>query len=130
MAQVLELLDRLEEILKQTLPEDKAKEAKRLITEISQEVAKETLEKEIPNIEETLSKRLASKEDLYKVKEELKEEIYKLREELSNYQQRTEQKFSQVEKELLALKILLWVVVILSGLSAFPQLLNLLKIVK
>ena len=62
--QVVELLDRLEGILKQSLPEEKAKEAKRIIAEISQEVSKETLEKEIPRIDENLSKRFATIEDL------------------------------------------------------------------
>jgi len=111
-SQVVELLDRLEEILKQSLPEDKAKEVKRIIADLSQEISKETLEKEIPKVEENLSKRLATKEDLYKVKEELKEDIYR------------------IERELITVKILLWVVVILSGASFFPQLLNLLKILK
>jgi len=137
MGQVIELLDRLEEILKQALPEDKAKEAKRIIAELSQEVAKETLEREIPKVEENLSKRLATKEDLYKVREELKTEVHKVREEL--YQTKEElkediysvkQDINRIEKELLTLKILLWVVVILSGASFFPQLLNLLKVLK
>ena len=79
-SQVVELLDRLEEILKQSLPEDKAKEAKRIIAELSQEISKETLEREIPKVEENLSKRLATKEDLYKVREELKTEVHKVRE--------------------------------------------------
>jgi len=135
--QIVELLDRLEEILKQSLPEDKAKEAKRIIAELSQEVSKETLEREIPKIEENLSKRLATKEDLYKVKEELKIEIHKLKEEL--YQTKEElkgdiylikQDLNRIEKELLTVKILLWVVIILSGASFFPQLLNLLKLLK
>jgi hypothetical protein len=117
--QIVELLDRLEEILKQSLPEDKAKEAKRIIAELSAEISKETLEKEIPKIEEDLSKRLVTKEDLYKTKEELKEEIHRL-----------EQNIIRMEKELLTVKILLWVVVILTGASFFPQLLNLLKLLK
>jgi len=62
--------------LKQSLPEDKAKEAKRLIAELSQEIAKDTVERKLPKVEENLSKRLATKEDLYRVKEELKEDIY------------------------------------------------------
>jgi len=70
------------------------------------------LEREIPKVEENLSKRLTTKEDLYKVKEELKEDIYR------------------IERELITVKILLWVVVILSGASFFPQLLNLLKVLK
>jgi len=119
MGQVMELLDRLEEILKQSLPEDKAREAKRIIAELSQEVSKETLEKEIPKVEENLSKRLATKEDIYKVKEE----IYQVKEELK-------QDIYKVERELLTVKILLWVVVILTGASFFPQLLNLLKLLK
>ena len=112
MATTLELLDRLEEILKQSLPEDKAKEAKRIIAELSQEISKETLQKEIPKIEEDLSGRLATKEDLYKTKEELREDIYR------------------IERELLTVKILLWVVVILTAAFFFPQLLNLLKLLK
>jgi len=119
MGQVLELLDRLESILSETLPEDKAKEVKRLIAEITEEVSKETLERELPNIEERFAKRLATKEDLYKVKEELKADIYHLKSELD-----------RLEKEVIVLKILLWVVIILSGLSAFPQLLNLLRVLK
>ena len=117
--QIVELLDRLEEILKQSLPEDKAKEAKRIIAELSQEVSKETLRKEIPKIEEDLSKRLATKEDIYK----LREELYQVREELK-------EDIHRIERELLMVKILLWVVVILTSASFFPQLLNLLKLLK
>ena len=119
MATAMELLDRLEEILKQSLPEDKAKEAKRIIVELSQEVAKDTVEKEIPTIEEKLSKRLATKEDIYKVREEL----YQIKEELKG-------DINRIEKELLTVKILLWVVVILTGASFFPQLINLLRLLK
>ena len=111
MATTLELLDRLEEILKQSLPEDKAKE---------------TVEKEIPKIEEDLSKRLATKEDLYKVKEE----IYQAKEELKGEIYLIKQNFNRIEKELLTVKILLWVVVILTGANFFPQLLNILKLLK
>ena len=124
--QVVELLDKLEEILKQSLPEDKAKEAKKIIVELSQEVSKETLEKGIPKVEENLSKRLATKEDLYKVREE----IYQVKEELKEDIHSVKQDINRIEKELLTLKILLWVVVILSGASFFPQLLNLLKLLK
>jgi chromosome segregation ATPase len=135
--QVVELLDRLEEILKQSLPEDKAREAKRIIAELSQEVSKETLEREIPRLEEDFSKRLATKEDLYKVreevyqvKEELKKEIYRVKEELKGEISLVKNDINKIEKELLTLKILLWVVVILTGASFFPQLLNLLKFLK
>ena len=123
MATTLELLDRLEEILKQSLPEDKAKEAKLIIAELSKEVAKETVEKEIPKIEENLSKRLATKEDVYKLAEEIKTAI-------SQLQLNNEQRFSKLEKEILTLKLLMWFVLILIGISAFPQLLNLLKLLK
>jgi len=135
--QVVELLDRLEEILKQSLPEDKAREAKRIIAELSQEVSKETLEREIPRLEEDFSKRLATKEDLYKVreevyqvKEELKKEIYRVKEELKGEISLVKNDINKIEKELLTLKILLWVVVILTGASFFPQFLNLLKFLK
>ena len=117
--QIVELLDRLEEILKQSLPEDKAKEAKRIIAELSQEISKETLQKEIPKIEEDLAKRLATKEDAYKVKEEL----YQVKEELKT-------ELQEVKREILTQKILLWVVVILTTANFFPQLLNLLKLLK
>ena len=128
--QVVELLDRLEGILKQSLPEEKAKEAKRIIAEISQEVSKETLEKEIPRIEENLSKRIATKEDLYKVREELKLEVYKVKEELYQTKEELREDFNEIRRELLTVKILLWVVVILTSASFFPQLLNLLKLLK
>jgi len=130
MGQVIELLDRLEEILKQSLPEDKAKEAKRVIVELSQEISKETLEREIPKVEENLSKRLATKEDLYKVREELKAEVHKVREELYQTKEELKEDINELKRELLTVKILLWVVVILSGASFFPQLLNLLKVLK
>ena len=116
---------------------DKAKEAKRIIAELSQEVSKETLERGIPKIEENLSKRLTTKEDLYKVKDELKEdirkvkdELYQVKEELKQDIYKLEQHINKIDKELLTLKILLWVVVILTGASFFPQILNLLKILK
>jgi phosphoenolpyruvate carboxylase len=128
--QIIELLDRLEEILKQSLPEDKAKEAKQIIAELSAEISKETLESEIPRIEEKLSKQLATKEDLYKLKEELKGEIYQVKEELKEDIYLIKQDLNRIEKELLTIKILLWVVVILTGTSFFPQLLNLLKLLK
>jgi len=135
--QVVELLDRLEEILKQSLPEDKAREAKRIIAELSQEVSKETLEREIPKLEEDLSKRLTTKEDLYKVreeiyqvKEELKKEIYHVKDELKEEFFSVKNDLNKIEKELLTLKILLWVVVILTGAGFFPQLINLLKLLK
>jgi hypothetical protein len=130
MGQVIELLDRLETILSDTLPEDKAKEVKRIIAEISQEVTKETLEKELPQLEERLSKQLVTKEDLYKFKEELKSDIYDLKGELNRFKLDTEQRFSKIEKEIITIKLLLWIVIILSGLSSFPQLLNLLKFLK
>lgn len=126
MATTMELLDRLEEILKQSLPEDKAKEVKRILVELSQEVAKDTVEKEIPRVEENLSKRLATKEDVYKVKEEL----YQVKEELKQEIFSVKQDINKIEKELLTVKILLWVVVILTGASFFPQLLHLLKLLK
>ena len=119
MATAMELLDRLEEILRQSLPEDKAKEAKRIILELSREVAKDTFEKEFPNIEEKLSKQLATKEDIYKVKEEL----FQVKEELKR-------DINKIEKELLTVKILLWVVVVLTAASFFPQLLHLLRFIK
>jgi len=130
MGQVLELLDRLESILSETLPEDKAKEVKRLIAEITEEVSKETLERELPNIEERFAKRLATKEDLYKVKEELKAALYSLKQDVDDLKLKTEGNLHRIEKEIVVLKILLWVVIILSGLSAFPQLLNLLRVLK
>ena len=126
MATTMELLDRLEEILKQSLPEDKAKEVKRILLELSQEVAKDTVEKEIPRVEENLSKRLATKEDVYKVKEEL----YQVKEELKQEIFSVKQDINKIEKELLTVKILLWVVVILTGASFFPQSLHLLKLLK
>ena len=126
MATTMELLDRFEEILKQSLPEDKAKEVKRILLELSQEVAKDTVEKEIPRVEENLSKRLATKEDVYKVKEEL----YQVKEELKQEIYSVKQDINKIEKELLTVKILLWVVVILTGASFFPQLLHLLKLLK
>ena len=134
MATTIELLDRLEEILKQTLPEDKAKEVKRIIAELSKEVAKETIEKEIPQIEENLSKRLATKEDVYKLAEEIKTVISQLQlsneQRFSKLEKETEFRFSKLEKEILTLKLLLWFVLIFIGISAFPQLLNLLKLLK
>ena len=101
MGNIIELLDQLEEVLKEALPEDKAKQAKRLISEIGEEISKETLEKQIPLLEERLSSTLATKEDIHKL-----------------------------EKEILTLKLLLWIVIILTGLSSFPQILNLLKLMK
>ena len=94
--------------------------------ELSQEVAKDTVEKEIPTIEEKLSKRLATKEDIYKVKEE----IYQVREELKQEILSVKQDINKIEKELLTVKILLWVVVILTGASFFPQFINLLRLLK
>ncbi|HIO42285.1 MAG TPA: hypothetical protein EYN34_05295 [Aquifex sp.] len=108
MGHIIELLDQLEETLKGALPEDKAKKVKKLISEIGEEISKETLEKQIPLLEERLSSTLATKEDI----RNLEKDIHKL------------------EKEILTLKLLLWIVIILTGLSSFPQILNLLKLMK
>ena len=127
---VVELLDELEGILKTTLPEDKAKQVKKIIAKISEEITKEAIDKESPHLEEKFSQRLATKEDLYKVKEELKEDIFSLKMELENLKLNVEQRFGKLEKELIVVKILLWIIVILSGLSSFPQILNLFKFLK
>ena len=90
----------------------------------------QVIEKELPRLEERLSKQLVTKEDLYKFKEELKSDIYDLKGELNRFKLDTEQRFSKIEKEIITIKLLLWIVIILSGLSSFPQLLNLLKFLK
>ena len=127
---VVELLDELEGILKTTLPEDKAKQVKKIIAKISEEITKEVIDKESSHLEEKFSQRLATKEDLYKVKEELKEDIFSLKMELEDLKLNVEQRFGKLEKELIVVKILLWIIVILSGLSSFPQILNLFKFLK
>ncbi len=130
MGTVVELLDRLEDILKESLPEERAREAKRVIEELSREIAKDTLDKEIPYLEEKLSKRLATKEDLYKVREELKEEIARMKNELYQVREELKGDFQQLKQELLTVKILLWVVLVLTGLASLPQLVGFFKLLK
>jgi len=74
--------------------------------------------------------KLLTKEDLYKIKEELKAALYSLKQDVDDLKLKTEGNLHRIEKEIVVLKILLWVVIILSGLSAFPQLLNLLRVLK
>ena len=73
----------------------------------------------IVELEERFSITLATKEDIYRIEKEL-----------NNFKLEVEQRFSKVEKELITLKLLLWIVIILTGLSSFPQILNLLKLMK
>jgi len=54
MASTIELLDRLEEILKEALGQDKAREFKTIIIRLYENTLKETEEREIPIMEEKL----------------------------------------------------------------------------
>jgi len=85
----------------------------------TKEMASETFTKEAPKIEEHLAKQLVTKEDFFL----FKEEFYQFKVEV-------EKRFSAIEKELNTVKILLWVLIVLTAISTFPQMLNLLKLLK
>ena len=73
---------------------------------------------------------MTTKEDVYKAKQELQTQITELRTEIYNVKEELQTQITKLEKDILVIKLLLWIVVILSGLSSFPQLLNLLKLIK
>ena len=90
--------------------------------------------KKMATMEGNLSKRLATKEDMYRFAEEIKMAIAELQinneQRFSKLEKEIETRFSKLEKEVLTLKLLLWFILIFIGFSAFPQLLNFLKLLK
>ena len=89
----IELLDKIEELLKEALGDAKAREFKTILAKLYETSLKEAEEREIPILEEKLREKLknelVSKGDIYelkteigKIRTEIKEEIEQIRVEL------------------------------------------------
>jgi len=109
MASTIELLDRLEEILKEALGQDKAREFKTtIIIRLYENTLKENEEREIPIVEEKLRERfkkeLATKDDVYYIKtemEKLRTEIEKIRNEFKKDAEEVKVELEKAKTELL-----------------------------
>ena len=97
----IELLDKIEELLKETLGDTKAREFKTILAKLYEASLKETEEREILILEEKLREKLknelASKGDFY----EFKAEIEKFRAEIKEEMEQLKVELEKTKSELL-----------------------------